>query len=363
MNEQDEGKRLATTGWQSWSTKTRRFKLFNHRDFPRKNPSTRLFPKENIETIPPVTGWCSWYAFYHRIDEAKILEQTKYLEDHRSSVPLEYILIDDGWTTWGDWQNSNQERFPSGLDGLAAKISSHGLKSGIWLAPFLVDPKSNLFKEHRDWLVHRSNFLVEGFKIFNPIIDRFMPYRRYILNIKNKDARRYLIESIKKLADQGFTLIKLDFLYALHFDPHLSMEEADQELRSFLLEVKRRLPGIHLVACGSPLIPAAGAVHSMRVGPDNIAPNIDGWPIISKIYNTHKIKKSIRSIRARMFTKTYWNIDPDVFVCRPSLGLSKKTIMNLQQVIKDSKGNIFLGDDLTKLSQERIKEFIEPLFR
>jgi hypothetical protein len=56
-------------------------------------------------------------------------------------------------------------------------------------------------------------------------------------------------------------------------------------------------------------------------------------------------------------------LDPDVFVCRKSLGFNNNQTALMQKTILEANGNIFLGDDLTTLDKSRINKFIEPLFK
>ena len=75
----------------------------------------------------------------------------------------ELFLLDDGWfgnkyprvndhAGLGDWQ-PNRARFPNGLAPLAAAAVKDGLRFGIWMEPEMVNPNSELFHEHPDWVI------------------------------------------------------------------------------------------------------------------------------------------------------------------------------------------------------------------
>jgi hypothetical protein len=90
--------------------------------------------------LPP-SGWCSWYFFYQEINEDEIKLAAKWIAENLKDYGVQYVQIDDGWQGTGrglgenrDWSTINN-RFPSGMDGLASYIKSLGLKPGIWLAP------------------------------------------------------------------------------------------------------------------------------------------------------------------------------------------------------------------------------------
>ena len=71
----------------------------------------------------------------------------------RRPVKFDMFLIDYGWSDkYGDW-NTDRERFPQGMDGMAREIGAAGLSPGIWSAPFLMDPKAEVLKQYPDLLL------------------------------------------------------------------------------------------------------------------------------------------------------------------------------------------------------------------
>src|ERR1700677_1220395 len=76
---------------------------------------------------------------------------------------VELFWLDDGWfgnkhprvndhAGLGDWQ-PNRSRLPDGLAPLAAAAVQQGLRFGIWMEPEMVNPKSELFEQHPDWVI------------------------------------------------------------------------------------------------------------------------------------------------------------------------------------------------------------------
>jgi alpha-galactosidase len=85
------------------------------------------------------------------------------LFDPAKEIGAELFLLDDGWfgniyprvsdrAGLGDWQ-PNRRRLPDGLAPLAAETVKHGLRFGIWLEPEMVNPKSELFERHPNWII------------------------------------------------------------------------------------------------------------------------------------------------------------------------------------------------------------------
>ncbi|HUC85254.1 MAG TPA: alpha-galactosidase [Candidatus Acidoferrales bacterium] len=86
-------------------------------------------------------------------------------------IGTELFLLDDGWfgnryprvnddAGLGDWQ-PNQKRLPDGLAPLAAAAVTSGLRFGIWMEPEMVNPKSELFEQHPDWVIRQPKRQLE----------------------------------------------------------------------------------------------------------------------------------------------------------------------------------------------------------
>ncbi len=78
---------------------------------------------------------------------------------------VELFLLDDGWfgnkyprvndhAGLGDWQ-PNRSRLSDGLAPLAAAAIKDGLRFGIWIEPEMVNPNSELFHAHPDWVIRQ----------------------------------------------------------------------------------------------------------------------------------------------------------------------------------------------------------------
>ncbi len=99
----------------------------------------------------------TWEAAYFDVDEEKVL----HLADKAKEIGVDMLVLDDGWfegrrdgtSSLGDWA-ADKERFPNGIPTLAAKLKAKGLKFGIWFEPEMVNPKSQLFEKHPDWILH-----------------------------------------------------------------------------------------------------------------------------------------------------------------------------------------------------------------
>ena len=101
----------------------------------------------------------SWEGAYFTFNTETILRMI----DDAANMGLEMFVLDDGWfgnkyprnsdnAGLGDWQ-VNIKKLPKGIGHLASYAHSKGLKFGIWIEPEMVNPASELFEKHPDWVV------------------------------------------------------------------------------------------------------------------------------------------------------------------------------------------------------------------
>ena len=105
----------------------------------------------------------NWEATYFDFDENKITGLFKDAKD----LGVDLFLLDDGWfgnkyprnnddAGLGDWQE-NKKKLPSGLGYLVKEAQKEGVKFGIWIEPEMVNPKSELYEKHPDWVIKQPN--------------------------------------------------------------------------------------------------------------------------------------------------------------------------------------------------------------
>lgn len=103
----------------------------------------------------------NWEATYFDFDENKIAGLFKDAKD----LGVDMFLLDDGWfgnkyprnnddAGLGDWQE-NKKKLPSGLGYLVKEAKKEGVKFGIWIEPEMVNPKSELYEKHLDWVIRQ----------------------------------------------------------------------------------------------------------------------------------------------------------------------------------------------------------------
>ncbi|RXF71214.1 alpha-galactosidase [Arcticibacter tournemirensis] len=103
----------------------------------------------------------NWEATYFDFNENKLVE---LLKDTRK-LGVDLFLLDDGWfgnkyprnddhAGLGDWEE-NRQKLPNGIASLVKEAQANGVKFGIWIEPEMVNPKSELYEKHPDWVVRQ----------------------------------------------------------------------------------------------------------------------------------------------------------------------------------------------------------------
>ncbi|WDM16184.1 alpha-galactosidase [Streptomyces lavenduligriseus] len=145
----------------------------------------------------------SWEATYFDISE----EQQAALARRAAEIGVELFVVDDGWfgartsdrAGLGDWTPS-PDRFPRGLKPLADHVHALGMRFGIWVEPEMVNPDSELYRAHPDWVQH------------HPGRTRTELRNQLVLNLAREDVQEYLWEQLDTLLSRApIDYVKWDF--------------------------------------------------------------------------------------------------------------------------------------------------------
>ncbi|WP_026930810.1 alpha-galactosidase [Glycomyces tenuis] len=111
------------------------------------------------EELRPV-AYNSWEATEFDISA----EGQAALAERAAAMGCELFVMDDGWFSsrvhdragLGDW-HPNPDRFPDGLGPLIKHVHELGMRFGLWVEPEMVNPDSELYRAHPDWVYHRPH--------------------------------------------------------------------------------------------------------------------------------------------------------------------------------------------------------------
>ncbi|MBN1263557.1 MAG: alpha-galactosidase [Candidatus Pacebacteria bacterium] len=373
VGKEGEGQTIRVQGWQSWSLARDTFlRVPCHRFSPHGENSLEIqVPMPEGEKELPPRGWSSWPCCGPEVDERTVLTNARWIsgwlerEAGETDRPL-YIVIDDGWTRWGDWHFWNESRFPRGIEYVADKIKGLGLNPGIWLSPFLAEKRSRLFQNHPDWFVRNDRGqLLDGIR---DLPGNLKIRKRYLLDFTREDVYTYIFGSIDTVLGWGFDLVKLDFLFAPYFHPQFKTSEKPRQfLQGVFTHIRENFPAAYILASGCPLEAAVGQVDGrrlidgIRISEDVVSPFLAGrWPL-NRLVHQMLIRHLEVNLAARKAIRTLWDLDPDIFACDPRLGISAIYLDRLAKTIKEAGGLIFLGDDLPNLPPDLTERYLETL--
>jgi alpha-galactosidase len=316
--------------------------------------------RENDVHLPEKkpSGWCSWYEFYTHISEEKIDANLKAVADARDHLPLDVVQIDDGFESQiGDWLSFKKHEFPNGVAPLAKAIRKNGYTPGLWLAPFIVHPDSQLIKKHPDWMLHgqHQKYANTGFNWnkFTTALDLTVPA-----------ALDYVCQVVKTAVEEwGFSYLKLDFLYAAavagrYHDP---TQTRAQVLRHGMEAIREAVgEQTFLLGCGAPLGSVVGLVDAMRIGEDVSGEWLPEFNGIRRLFKDEPNMPAAKNAIQNTLTRTalhrrWWLNDPDCLLVRSKMALTLPEVHSLASAIAISGGMVLLSDNLPEVEPDRLR--------
>lgn len=323
----------------------------------------------NIEEVKPRVKalCCSYYWNGNYIDEKLINKELDAIAEFEPKLNIDYIQLDAGFSSqWGDWFDT-KKRFPSGLDKMAEKIQNTGYKPGIWLAPFIANPRSALFHEKNHWFLKNDKGKDFEARYTTPI-DRYIESMSYrALDPTHPEVENYLKETFKKFRDWGYSYFKLDFMYPVCLYQNYYKNMTRAEALSYGMQIVRDAIGddAYILTAVSPLSPLVRIVDAARMGVDTLTPFLTSFPKLQKLVNNYMLNQNLKSNFLRKhFNNILWVNDPDVLVFRTGTGIEEELIKKHHQFALDNKTNIFIGDSIANLEakqKEKLHKFINEI--
>lgn len=182
----------------------------------------------------------TWEAVYFRHD----FDTLARLANVAAEVGVERFVLDDGWFAGrrddtaglGDWW-VDPEVWPDGLTPLVDHVRSLGLEFGLWFEPEMVNPDSELFRQHPDWVLGGTDP--------RPVLGR----NQLVLDMSRPEVRDHLFTAMDALLSQhDIAYVKWD-----HNRPLIRAHSHDQTRGTY--ELLERLttahPGVQFESCAS----------------------------------------------------------------------------------------------------------------
>ena len=241
----------------------------------------------------------------------------------------------------GDWLETGTA-FGGNVQGVLKETRKRGFEPAIWIAPFIAEEKSNLFRLHPDWFVKDA----DGKPLRSDRVTfggwRHGPW--YVLDGTHPEAQKHLQTVFRTMShDWGCTYFKLDanFWGAIHgghfYDSEATRIEA---YRRGMTAVLRGSGDAFILGCNHPIWPSAGLIHGSRSSND-----------IKRTWD--RIKTTARQNLSRNWQngRLWWN-DPDAVCLAGELPLDEFQFH--ATAIYASGGMVLSGDDLTVIPEDRL---------
>ena len=212
---------------------------------------TYILPRSPVAQLRRVM-YNSWEATGFAVDEAGQMALAK----KAARIGIERFVLDDGWfgarhsadAGLGDWL-VNPQKFPEGLGPLIRCVNNLGMEFGLWVEPEMVNPDSDLYRKHPDWVM---NF---------PERPRTEARNQLVLNLARDDVYDFLFATIDELlVSNDIDFLKWDYNrnwsepgwpeVSAEDQPRIYIDYVDNLYR-LLAELRQRHPKLEIESCAS----------------------------------------------------------------------------------------------------------------
>jgi len=203
--------------------------------------------RQPVKNKPRPVHYNTWEGIYFNHD----VDTLKDLASRASALGAERFVLDDGWfigrdddtAGLGDWY-VDKKYYPQGLTPLIDHVKAVGLEFGLWFEPEMVNPNSNLFRAHPDWILGTPPNPQTGFR------------NQLVLDLSRQAVFDYLFERIDSLlTEYDISYIKWDMNRDLNHPGDANGKPAvHNQTHAFyqlLAKLKSAHPGVEIESCAS----------------------------------------------------------------------------------------------------------------
>jgi alpha-galactosidase len=189
----------------------------------------------------------TWEAVYFQHDTARLQD----LATAAAALGIERFVLDDGWFGsrrddrhgLGDWTVSH-DVYPDGLAPLIDHVRSLGMEFGIWVEPEMVNPDSDLYRAHPDWVLTTPGY--------DPVMGR----HQLVLDLGRPEAFEHVLGQLDVLLrDHDVAYVKWDMnrdhVQASGADGAAGTHAQTLAVHRLLDELRRRHPSVEIESCAS----------------------------------------------------------------------------------------------------------------
>ncbi|MEL6702199.1 MAG: alpha-galactosidase, partial [Pseudomonadota bacterium] len=190
----------------------------------------------------------TWEALYFDHDHDKL----RALADAAAEIGAERFVLDDGWfkgrnddtTSLGDWV-PDPDKYPNGLHPIVDYVvDEKGLEFGLWVEPEMVNPDSDLYRAHPDWVLQLDPYpLMTG-------------RNQLVLDLTNPAVKDYLFDRLSALLNEyRISYLKWDMNRDLVLPGdgagHAAVHRQTTELYRLIDRILAAFPHLEIESCAS----------------------------------------------------------------------------------------------------------------
>ncbi len=178
-----------------------------------------------------------WEAVYFDHD----VDQLSEIATHAAALGAERFVLDDGWfgvrdddtCALGDWFVDTR-KYPNGLKPLIDHVHAQGMTFGIWFEPEMVNPNSDTFRAHPDWVLGD--------------MDQILGRQQMVLNMALPAVQEYLFDRIAAMLQSN----EIEYIKWDH-NRVLPIVDADQTRGTYALldRLNVTFPDVEIESCSS----------------------------------------------------------------------------------------------------------------
>jgi alpha-galactosidase len=315
----------------------------------------------------------NWEATFFDFNEPKLAELIK----DTKKLGVDLFLLDDGWfgnkfprnsdsAGLGDWQE-NVQKLPHGVGYLVKEAQNNQVKFGIWVEPEMVNPKSELYFKHPEWVIKQANR------------EEHLYRNQLVLDLSNPKVQDFVYGILDNLFTKNpdLAFIKWD-CNAVIYDAHSSVLDKQSHLYvdyvrglyKVLDKVRAKYPKVEMMLCsgGGGRVDYGALKYFQEFW---LSDNTDPlerifiqyeysyfYPAIS--HCNHVTDWGKQPIKYRTDVAMMGKLGFDIVISK----LEPKDLQFCQQAVKtyDSISNLVWYGDLYRLADPRQNEFASVLY-
>lgn len=203
---------------------------------------------DNIKKKPRPVHYNTWEGIYfdHKIETLQLLA------DQVAALGVERFVLDDGWFNGrrgdnaglGDWF-VDKKVYPNGLAPLIDHVNRNGMEFGLWFEPEMVNPDSELFRQHPDWVLSIAGNEQLQFR------------NQLVLDLTNKEVTDYLFKVIDDILVEYPNIVYIkwdnnrDYNHAGNRPGKPAIHQQTQAFYQLVDRIKIAHPNLEIESCSS----------------------------------------------------------------------------------------------------------------